>query len=492
MEPLQRSQPTAAPFTRSLNGQPGSVSRPMIRPVRGRSVDGVYRSPVTRPAPVTPVMATAAPAPTPAQPVVAAPQPVTVPVTTQPPQPVFNDVFQPAPAVPAEPVVVRQPVQAEPISAPQPVQSDVMFQAQPQQLSADPVTSAPRPQQLPYEQAKLVVEPKQSFFNRLKHMERRAISAVAIIASVLVLGGGSAAAYYGQVVPNRPDNILAQALANTVSGTADSQAFAATISSANFEFKLNGSSAPNGIFSLTADTTVNGQSGRFEALSADGKQMYVRGTDVAALASGKPANNDQAALIQSIMKVYAPLLQKVNGQWYQFGSPAILSEADQTALANIYRQNSFLNIIAIKEDEKVGELDSYHYQVAVDGDKLRGFLIGMKDENISAFKLTQDKLSLINQAIQATDFSKRPIDIWINKTNKQVSQLAVNSGGISLQVTMSDFGKPVDVTAPSGAKPSSDLYDTLQGIRSSDALYNSGLMTGDNTVIGVLLMTAMH
>lgn len=379
------------------------------------------------------------------------------------------------------PMKPAQPVAGKPRPAVAPMSPDFDVAS----FINTPVTPAPRPAE-----STLPVRVKAPA-KRFAHLKGRLLTGVLSFGAVLILAGGSAAAYFTQVVPNRPDNVLLQALANSMNAKVTPQTFKGSLNSVDYQIAMSGGVGTNGAYSLLADATINGETARIESLSADGKSLYVRGNSIAALLSAPTTNAD--SLAQTMLDLYAPLLKQMDGQWYQFGSPVkTMSKADAAKLAAIYREHTFLSISSIQKDEVVNGIDSYHYQVTIEKEALRNFLIALRNARIANFNVSLDKLSLLNDTIRKADFIKHPIDVWIGKDNKRIDQVAFNVNGISLQMSFSDFGKPYNVTAPTAAKPSSDIYRTVQAVKSDDALYQSGIMDGSNSGIGVLLMVALQ
>jgi hypothetical protein len=154
---------------------------------------------------------------------------------------------------------------------------------------------------------------------------------VAFVAFI-ILAGGSAAAYFGYVVPNKPENIWSSALKNTGRGYDKLSDYATSQKSAkgwstDGSFKISGTLAADGTFSghsdgksgqLTGSTSAAGLNIKYDvrALESSGNSpdIYFKIDGVQGLGtlvsgfSGEAASLDNSQITQA--------LNGLNGQWY--------------------------------------------------------------------------------------------------------------------------------------------------------------------------------
>jgi hypothetical protein len=89
----------------------------------------------------------------------------------------------------------------------------------------------------------------------------------------------------------------------------------------------------------------------------------------------------------------------------------------------------------------------------------------VKAANIESMKLTPEDITGFNDSVKDVNFSKYPVDVWVAKGSKLISQVGFSTSAAGatygFRVAMHDVNKPVHVTAPSGAK---SLMDVLGGV----------------------------
>lgn len=138
-------------------------------------------------------------------------QPITPTSPTPPqqqPQPFQpQEPVTPAPSVqPIQPVMPAQPVTPQPVAAAPAAPTPQVIG-----MTGQPLAQQPMPQPAPQVSGS---QPK------VVKKQRKAIKVILIaLLGVGVLAGGSAAAYFGMVVPNKPENVLKVAVANSLAST---------------------------------------------------------------------------------------------------------------------------------------------------------------------------------------------------------------------------------------------------------------------------------
>jgi hypothetical protein len=304
-----------------------------------------------------------------------------------------------------------------------------------------------------------------------------------IVGLVVLLGGGSAAAYFKVVVPNQPQRITQDAVANTInqekvtSGHFEGEVgisggeTADVISGITFEGAANDKNALDLKVSINTAVTKVG----LDLRSTDSSTYYLRLTGLNGLdkilGSLSEGDSEEAAMLSEL----APLIAQVNDQWFsidksllnQFGGENLsaaqekISSEDAKKIGDIYKKHQFIKIDKKLADQNIHGVASYHIQASVDKDKLVSFLGEVKSANIKALKLDQETIDGIGKA----NLSKYPFDLWVSKSNRVVTQLATsiedNGTTYKVRIAMFDVNKEVKVETPSGAKSVLELLSGL-------------------------------
>lgn len=321
-------------------------------------------------------------------------------------------------------------------------------------------------------------------------------AAIAGVAVLLI--GGSAAAYFGVIVPNKPQRIVQDTLTNTTNSE--------KTKTAKFEGEVNcvsgdacksvsGASFKGGIdekgsFDLNVQLKTVVTSVGFDARSVGDKSIYLRlsgldGLDKLLAAFGGQDPEATAAIAQ-----YAPIIAQVNNQWYtvdesllkQLGDNAKLptnqdkiSSADAKKIGDIYSRHNFIKIDKTLADEKIHNQNSYHVQATIDKAQLKAFATELKNANVNNLKIEQKDIDEIDKA----DFSKYPFELWVSKADRMLTQFAmtVSQDGTTVKVRVAayDYNKPVTVEKPSGAKSILELVSQLA------PLYSGGVQGADSS-----------
>jgi|GEM_PF-1471961 len=291
------------------------------------------------------------------------------------------------------------------------------------------------------------------------------------LAAVLVLGGGSAAAYFGYYVPRQPNNVLAAALSNLFvdndikSGYFEGKAkFTSTAEKLTLTSNFSGKANDQGAVQINADVDALVTKITFEARSVNGTSYYVKvgGLDGYQQLLGGINDADVQAL--------APFITALNGHWIEINQSLLTSmnvtnplpsvaqpnTADKKKLGDIYKKHRFLMVTQTLPDQVIKGASSYHYKVVADKAELKAAYLDLKDANIKDLKITQDQVTGFNKSVDGVDFTKYPVDIWIAKDTKLPNQLAFtvknSDTTVDLQVTLFDLNKPVSVEKPADAQ----------------------------------------
>lgn len=309
------------------------------------------------------------------------------------------------------------------------------------------------------------------------------ILAVALI--IIALFGGSAAAYFGVIVPNKPQNVLKKALANSVGRE--------QLKSGQFdgEITVTGEDVPKELKNITfsggfsqeenigLNLTVNytgGQSGAEMRIFKD-QDSYIKLTgleNLTTLLTAQAVKEDNVSVKEFASTL--TFLKKFNNQWivvpqeFTKNSGATssalsggqLSDADAQKIAVAYKNHPFATITKNYPAEKVNDVNSYHYEVGVDKEQLKAFLTEVKNDNIKDLTITQADIDSVDKM----DLSHTTIELWVAKSTKTVNKVKVvasdkdGKSTATVVVTLKQANKPYSVEKPTGAVPFEQILNS--------------------------------
>ena len=326
----------------------------------------------------------------------------------------------------------------------------------------------------------------------LSHLWRR----VAIIAAViLVLAGGSAAAFYTVYLPHQPWYILDTALKNSMAQNDFTLNANANVTTSSMAYKINSITAAN----LTAKgldenltVTLAGASIPLEIRIVN-SNLYFKFGDLSSVAS-------LASLAGGALKdpnlgpVIGPLLSKLSNQWVVVDSTLLdqskslkcmlnsswtLSNSDSNYMVNSYLNQPFFTVNSQTADTLNSQAE-YKMNVTMSQNLAQKYLAGLS--NLNAFKSYAQCTGAKPSTSHATavDNQTTPLTIWVNKSTNRIdkietvgtAQAAKNGTSGTLDATISYAN--VNVQAPAQAIPVTQLIAQLmQGLQSDPQLLNS-------------------
>jgi len=388
---------------------------------------------------------------------------VTTPETS-PPEATIHSPAQPDPMGSSPPTVQSAPENVGPDAEVQPqADSSAPADLTPANENTQPVTGDVVPDPLP------VAAPK--------HRKKGLIMGLVIAAILLLLSGGAAASYYYML--NQPENVLKQALANSMDAEKTKTArFSGAVSA-----EQSGSDTP---LAATFKGSADSQTGAFEfsgkvdllianvsfdLLSEDSKSLFFRLGGLEGLPELLAASNEQAA-------PYAPIISSLNDQWIEVNESLIkqydesyesgvLTEADIQKVTDAYLKHSFLVIDKVLEDQVIAGDNCYHYRLKVDSSKLKDFVTALKDAKLDSYKIDQKAVDAFKKSIDEAGLDKYPIEIWISKGGKMIRQAATEFAtegmNLSVRFTVDSYNQAVDIKKPDDAKSLLDIMGGLLG-----------------------------
>lgn len=304
---------------------------------------------------------------------------------------------------------------------------------------------------------------------------------VILVIIVAVLG-----VYAEVVVPNKPSSVLKDALINSIQEPNDR--FNGTIemtSGTSYKLALNGSDNKN---SKAADLNINfavaGVSIPAEARLVNG-QIYFKFGDLSQL------SGIVDALYPSLSTEFQTLSAQLSNKWFVIDSTLTneadlgcylntgwnLNQSDINLLENMYKSNAFASIhstnSATLNNQKVEE-----FHLTINNDKFSKYLNGLNSLSVIKNLKSCSKDSKDSKASLPSSTAKNnqtlAVNIWVNKSQKQVVQMYISGTGKSESgsMTMKFNYNPVAVSAPANAQSVTQLLLTL-----NNQLQSSGLNT---------------
>jgi len=362
----------------------------------------------------------------------------------------------------------------------------------PQRVGSPPAPTDPSPPFPPQQPLQPVGSPPAGPVPPARPKKRLMVMLTVAVVGLALLVGGSAAAYYLVVVPNKPENVLKSALQNT-----------AKQSQVNFDGKVTSTSsglaaavtARGGVdtqakaMQMTADITISGVKVSVELRFVD-NAIYLKFGDLSAIKNiSEIASSEYTEVVDKATK---PL----SNQWIevdetllaQAGADCYLdvswgaSQEDLQKLVDHYEMKPFANIKGT-DDEAVDGHSATKYDIVIDDNKLSEYFKDIPSVSaLEQLKQCGSKKDPFNERYlkELADNDTTPLQIWVDKETKLISKVASQStpqdkekddftGNAEIKLT---YGA-VKVEKPEGAKPAVQVYNELRkalGMGSSSSL----------------------
>lgn len=264
---------------------------------------------------------------------------------------------------------------------------------------------------------------------------------VPVLVALVLLGGG-AAAYFGYVVPNKPNNVLAKSVKNTlashqvtINGLLD--ATSSGISGrVDYTAKID---ADNHATDITLNTMVSGVQFPVEVLTAKGNLFFKIGdlSTIEGLINGFAGGSSD---IGKIKQIENKVNTKVSNQWIEVDNtlikeaklgclanyPAVITQADIGSLENSYKKAQFATVSNHSADT-VNGTKSVKYDVQINDDKMAAMDIGGVGAVHSLNSCLQffDKTSMLNLN-SLKDGKQHTLSLWVDSSAKKINKFAAS------------------------------------------------------------------
>jgi hypothetical protein len=339
------------------------------------------------------------------------------------------------------------------------------------------------------------------------------------LASLVLIASISGIAYAGIIVPNKPEKLFAKALDNLVANVRTGK----NIGNFSGSLKLDGAKIPKefkGVnFSVSQQDEKNVELSFDLNLSIFKPKVEVKVLDTTAyvrvsgfdgvdtLLNTFGSSFDAGRLNGIDPKAIGGLIKALNNNWYEIsadslsalgGGSAITNQSglDQDQIKQVlnkenlnkildeFQRHTFLKFSQKLDDEKVDGKDSRHMKIVVDEVALVDFVKAVQALKIKGMEVKDSDVKKVEKYTADNDLSKYPVELWLGKDSKVISQFRYNhiykKGNVDLQVTAPDSNKEVKVEKPQNSRTLiqllsdvAPLLTSLQGI--------SGLGNGDSS-----------
>jgi hypothetical protein len=308
-----------------------------------------------------------------------------------------------------------------------------------------------------------------------------------IIAVILVIGLGSAAAYVGIILPNTPSNMLKRGFINTLQQPQSSSNGTFSATSNGVTYKGTFSTAENATTKAVdgqLNLTVSGVTFSVETRLVN-QNLYIKLGDlktIAALVNGYYPNTGplvksvSSALSNKWIVVDSSLLNGSKGVKCTLNSSWTLTSADIKLVEDQYNQHPFATIQSASSDT-VGSQAAEKLVLSIDNATLNSFGNGL--QNLSAFKALNMCSSATNKSSSSSSHGQTPLTVWVDKSSKRIVQVAYASGptnkknGFTTSVTIKLHYGSVSVAAPTNAIPALQVLTQIENsAKSNPALLN--------------------
>lgn len=335
-----------------------------------------------------------------------------------------------------------------------------------------------------------------------KSPKKLSVIIIAVIVAVFI--GSSAGAYYGVIVPSKPENVLKTAIKNTLKQKQVS-------TKGKFEIESTGSSSLS--YTVNFGTQSNVDTKNFAAqleIASSGFKLpiearyvdtniYLKFGDLGTIKS--LAQSIYPSMGESVDE----LSQKLSNKWVEVDHSLLkqakldcalestgLNDEDIDLLIKNYYENPYASIISTS-NEKLDGKSSIKYQIEIDDDKSAESIKKLKELSIvkKINECNENTRNLDTKSL--ADGDRTPITLWVDKNSKRITKIEVvsteqdakksNLKG-KLEATISY--ENVDIQKPADAVPFMQFYGELMrsfqeglGGGFEEALPSQGPQVGD-------------
>lgn len=333
-------------------------------------------------------------------------------------------------------------------------------------------------------------------------LKSRKVKIAALLAAVvIILGGGAAGAYYGIIVPNKPQNVLRASIKNLLEkqqisgkghGTFTSTGNDSLKGTTTLDYKIQSDKSKN-TFGGEFDFSYSGVKIPMELRYVD-KALYLKFGDLSTLTG--VISSFESLGVQDSSSIVKKLAEKVSGRWIEFDQSLLgtasqdkcsaltdqqqLSEGQINQLLDIYDKNLFVTIKNTSTDTVNGKSVA-KYELGLDKAKAAEFSKELK--KIDYIKKLEE-CGNSSDSSKAEDFKgTSSLVVWIDKSNKQLvkMQLTAKDNQSSTDLDFTFDNEPVNITKPDNSVPAMQIYSEIISLFSGSINSTAGQLPGSST-----------
>lgn len=306
-----------------------------------------------------------------------------------------------------------------------------------------------------------------------------------VVIAAAVLAGGTAAGYYGIILPNKPENVLKTAITNTLEQKKAKFDGKFVYESTDPEAEVK---AVNLTFSGQSDIEKNAYQSNFE-VAASGAKLPL---EIRRLDKNFYFKIGDLSSIKSVVELAAPgygsivdtVGEKIANQWFEFDE-TLLKQAGADCALNIslaptqedieliqkrYSEVPFTTIKSTSDDTVNGR-SAIKYDMELDDNKGAEFVKSLDELSfVKKIKECQGESTPLDTSELADD-DITPITLWVDKGSKTIAKFAMYStkqdeekakakGSFEISTV---YGE-AEISKPEGARPAVELLNDLQSL----------------------------
>ncbi len=302
------------------------------------------------------------------------------------------------------------------------------------------------------------------------------------LAVLLVVGIGSAAAYVGIILPNKPENVLKLGFINSLQQPQSSSSGTFSVVSSGVAYKGTFTTAENATAKAVdgqLNLTVSGVTFSVETRLVN-QNLYIKLGDLSTIAglvngfypsTGPLVQSLSSALSNKWIVVDSTLLNQSKGVKCALNASWTLSSADIKLVKDQYNKHPFATVQSASGDT-VGGQAAEKLVVSIDNATLNSFGNGLN--NLSAAKALNMCSSGTNKSASSPSTGQTPLTVWVDKGSKRIVQVAYTSSptskknGVTSSVTITLHYGSVSVAAPANAIPALQILTQIENSAKSN------------------------
>lgn len=300
------------------------------------------------------------------------------------------------------------------------------------------------------------------------------------LAAILLLGVVGAFAYIGYYLPNKPENMVGQALLNLLdTETVQFEGNAAISNENGFspEIAFNGgSNGPANAVALSVDSNIGGMELGVSLRGVD-NQLFAQlngASTIGTLLSGFMGSSDEEST-----EAINQMLSEIDGQWFVFEDDNIeqqlsvspqIDEQDKQQLTDALSAHDVFKVVTVHDDETIKDQNARHYTIEFNKEGLKAVADDLEGLTINDTTVTSEQIEEFKSGVDEMDTDELTLDVWVYSSSKQLAKVAMDveedSGSTQVELTLFGHNEPFEVEVPEDARSFEEIIGPLFGLQS--------------------------